>query len=52
MIDLKSNIRITIRKDTKDRLAKFGHINSSWDSVLNDVLNHLDHCDVFWSDRT
>lgn len=44
--------RIGIKKATRERLAKHGNLTSSWDSLLNEILNHLEFCDKYWSDRT
>jgi len=43
---------IIIKKSTKIRLAKFGNKLSNWDSILIDLMNHVDCCDRFWEDRT
>jgi len=42
---------ISIKKKTKDRLAKFGIKTSTWDSILNELMNHADKCDRFWEVR-
>ena len=42
---------IVIKKSTKERLAKLGSLTSTWDVLLNNLLDHLEHCDRFWEDR-
>jgi len=44
--------RIGIKKATRDRLAKYGSITSTWDSLICEILDHLEYCDRFWEDRT
>ena len=33
---------LSIKKATKDRLAKYGTKNETWDTLLNNVLNELE----------
>lgn len=42
---------LTIDKSTKIRLAKFGFKNSTWNTILKELMNHADRCDEFWEDR-
>jgi hypothetical protein len=35
---------IQIKKSTKDRLAKLGNLNSTYDSVINDLIDHAQNC--------
>lgn len=41
---------IKISEETKNRLAKFGNKLSSWDSILDKLMNHAEKCDVYWND--
>lgn len=43
--------RINLKKGTRDRLAKLGPLNSTWDRVMREVLDHLEQCDSYWSDK-
>jgi hypothetical protein len=42
---------IKITKIVKQRLSKYGVKGSTWDSILNDLMNHAEKCDRFWEDR-
>jgi len=42
---------IHIKNKTKVRLAKFGNLLSSWDSILNDLMDHIEKCDKYWSEK-
>ena len=44
-------VKITINKETEKKLEKFGSMNSTFDSVLNDLLDHVDTCDRWWDKR-
>lgn len=41
---------IQVKKTTKERLSKLGCVNSTYDSLINEILDHLDKCDRFWED--
>jgi len=42
---------ISLQKTTRDRLSKYGSMSSTWDSVINELLDHVEKCDNYWSDR-
>ena len=42
---------IQIKKETKERLEKFGNLGSTFDSVLNEIIDHLESCDRWWVTR-
>jgi len=42
---------VTIRTKTKKRLAKFGNKLSSWDSIINEMIDHSESCDRWWENR-
>ena len=42
---------IQVSPKIKKRLAKFGIKTSTWGSILNELMDHADGCDLFWSDR-
>ena len=44
-------VKITINKETEEKLEKLGSMNSTFDSVLNDLLDHVDTCDRWWNKR-
>ena len=46
------NSTIQVKKATKTRLEKFGNLSSTYDTVLNEILDHLETCDVWWSNRS
>ncbi len=46
---IKTTINLT--EDTKERLSNYGRITSTWDSVLNEILDHIERCDRFWSEQ-
>ena len=45
------NANIKIKKTTKTRLEKFGKLSSTHDSLLNEMLDHLDICDPWWNKK-
>lgn len=42
---------IKIKEKTKLRLVNYGHFLSSWDIVLNELMDHVDNCDKYWSEK-
>lgn len=44
-------VKINIKQKTKRRLAHFGYKTSTWDSILNDLMNHAESCDKWYEDR-
>lgn len=40
---------IVVDKKTANRLKKFGIMGSTYDSILNDLMDHADQCDSFWN---
>jgi len=44
-------VSLKIRLSTKERLAKIGILTDNFDSVIADVLDHVEKCDRFWVDR-
>lgn len=41
--------RITVCKKTADRLKRFGIKDSTYDSIINDMMDHVDECDSWWN---
>ena len=41
--------RITVCRKTADRLKGFGVMGSTYDSILNDMMDHADACDSWWN---
>jgi len=46
-----NKVRIHIKKETRDRLAKLGTKTSTWDSILVDITKHVEKCDRWWCDK-
>jgi hypothetical protein len=44
-----SNNKILISQETIDRLKKFGIMGSTFDSILNELMDHVDVCDLWWN---
>lgn len=42
-------MKIEISRKTIDRLKKFGIMGSTYDSILNDLMDHADGSDSFWN---
>ena len=42
---------IKIQESTKERLNKLGNLSSTYDSVINNLIDHADGCEKFWEDR-
>lgn len=38
---------IVIKKSTKERLSKLGTLSGTYDSVINDILDHLEKCEQY-----
>jgi hypothetical protein len=38
---------LNIRIETKDRLAKLGDLDATYDSVLNKIIDHIENCEIF-----
>lgn len=38
------NTSIQIQSTTKQRLSKFGTVSSTYDSVINQILDHVEIC--------
>jgi hypothetical protein len=43
--------QIQISEKTKKQLAKIGTKSSTWNAIINDLMNHALGCDRFWEDR-
>lgn len=41
--------RIIVCKKTADRLKELGNMDSTYDSILNDMMDHVDYCDSWWN---
>lgn len=48
----KDGLATTIKKSVLCRLESLGNMNSSYDDVISDLLEHCDRCDRFWENRT
>lgn len=44
-------VMIPISKTTKAQLEKLGHMHSDYEEILQEILTHIDTCNVFWEDR-
>lgn len=49
MTNKRNNIKIS--RKTADRLRKFGIMGSTYDSILNDLMDHADFCDMYWNSK-
>ena len=47
MKNKRNNIEVS--RKTANRLRKFGIMGSTYDSILNDLMNHTDSNDSFWN---
>ena len=45
------NSTIKVNKSTKDKLSKLGTVASTYDSVLNELIDHATKCDHYWEDK-
>jgi|SaaInlStandDraft_5_1057022.scaffolds.fasta_scaffold75609_2 hypothetical protein len=43
---------ISVQKKTKQRLEKRGNLGTTYDNVLNEILDHLESCDTWWSNKS
>ena len=44
-------LQIKVSPQTKVRLTRYGNLDSSFDSVIVELLDHADLCDKYWSER-
>ncbi len=44
-------VTLNLKEHTKTRLTKLGNLGSTFDSVVNEILDHVESCDKFWSDK-
>lgn len=35
---------IQIKKETKEKLSRLGNLSSTYDSILNELLEHMENC--------
>jgi len=35
---------LVLKKETKEKLAKLGTLSSTYDSVLNELIDHIQNC--------
>jgi len=43
-----STTTITVKKNTKKRIASLGKMNQSFDELLNEIITHVEKCDQWW----
>jgi len=48
---VKPKSTIQLKKSTISRLQKYGFLGDSYEDVVNNMLEHLEKCDKYWSDR-
>ena len=46
---MKTSVQIT--KETRLKLAKLGTLSSTYDSVINDLIDHAEKCQIFWNEE-
>ena len=51
MVVLNAMSSIKIQESTKERLNKLGDLSSTYDSVINNLIDHTDECDKFWENK-
>jgi hypothetical protein len=52
MAKVPNKTRIQIKRKTKSRLSKYGNITTTWDLMINKVLDHLEICDKWWCEKS
>jgi len=48
MQNICSITTITVKKNTKKRIASLGKMNQSFDELLNEIITHVEKCDQWW----
>ncbi len=43
---------IPIQKETKEKLSRLGSLKSTYDSVINELVEHVQQCDRYWEDKS
>ncbi len=51
LVPIDCMVILTVSKRTRKRLTKFGNKNSTWDSILNELMNHAEQSDRYWECR-
>ena len=48
---IKNTTTIQLKRSTRERLASIGKMDQTFDSLIDEVLKHLEKCDRFWSEN-
>jgi len=51
MKTIRNVTTVQLKISTRDRLASIGKKNQSFDSLIGEILKHLEKCDRFWSEN-
>jgi len=51
MSTIRNVTTIQLKRSTRDHLASIGKMDQSFDSLIDEVLKHIENCDRFWSDN-
>ena len=44
-----TKISIAVNQNTADRLKRYGIKDSTYDSILNNLMDHIDLCNVWYN---
>jgi len=42
---------VSLCQNTRERLASFGKKNQSYDHLVNEILDFIEHSDQWWAER-
>ena len=51
MLDIQNRTTIQLKKITRQRLATNGNKTQTFDELVNEILNHVENCDRWWSEN-
>jgi len=43
-VKVMNRMKLFVKSETKSRLAMFGNKNSTWDSILIELMDHKESC--------
>ena len=49
--ELQGKTSVQITKETRLKLGKLGTLSSTYDSIINGLVEHAYHCDRYWNDK-
>ena len=48
---MANRVSIQISRETKDLLSRYGNLSSTYDSVIRELIDHVQGCDKWWANK-